>query len=137
MCPTRSLVALLLLSLTLLGDAAMSATEAGKAPVMGNQAFLISDKESPKLQREALTGSAKSAFRLYQHYAFAVNDMSEGLYWLVIASENGHAIAQQNYAYHLMQEQTARSRQRARFWIRESAKRGNKAALELLDEIKD
>ena len=108
----------------------------GKA-VPGIQGAIISREQFPKLEKEALLGVPESAFRLSLFFESVRLDMKEALYWLTIAAENGHAVAQYNLAVFLLEDRDTRSRQRARFWLKQASKQGHTKATELLKEVSD
>jgi len=105
-------------------------------PLNPSDTFNIEQSELPKLEKEALLGSPEAAFKLYQYYSFSKLDNEKSIYWITIASENGHDIAQHTLAYMLMNDSENNNRIRAKFWAKKSANNGNKDALELLKEIK-
>lgn len=106
-----------------------------KKPLSGNESFDIKNSELSKIKREAYNGAADAAFRLYQYYDFVRLDYKEGMYWLTVAAENGHPVAQYNLARRLLDDQDKLKKQRARFWLKKLAEKGDHDAVEMLKKI--
>jgi TPR repeat protein len=100
-----------------------------------NESFVIDKKNIHKLELEALKGSPKIAFKLYQYYDFIELDHTIGFYWLNIAAENGHPIAQYNLATELFEGSDLKNKTRAQFWAKMAAQNGVREAIELLKEL--
>ncbi len=91
-----------------------------------------------KLERQALLGDAKAAYRLLGNAALAgkpgTND--DTAFWLAIAAENGHPIAQYNLGAKLLGEADPRDRVRAEYWLSRAAKAGDASAAQLLKRVR-
>lgn len=96
-------------------------------------------KESikPSLESQKMAGalgSADGAFKVAQYY-FKV-DPVEYKYWIDVAAENGHPVAEYNRAKLLLEDKRRpQSKQRAIFWLKKSSSHGFSEATLLLKEI--
>jgi TPR repeat protein len=50
----------------------------------------LSQKTLPSFKRAAMRGSPEAAFRLYEHFSSPDSELKEGLFWAIIAAQNGH-----------------------------------------------
>lgn len=114
---------------------AMDTDKSKGKPVIMMGSDALSDTEISQLERQALKGSAETAFRLYKYYEHSHINFSESLYWARIAAENGHPNGQYALGFRLRNDPDPRNRQRARFWLERSAANGVSLAVELLKEI--
>ena len=94
-----------------------------KPKVLASQ-LIIPDEQLPGLKKKGLAGSGEAAFRLWEYFSMVKLENKEASYWLLIGAENGHAIAQLNYAYELAEKKNEIDRERARFWARRAAENG-------------
>jgi len=93
--------------------------------------------EVAKLERQALLGDAKAAFRLLQSTAAGKSGVNpEAALWLTIAAENGHPIAQYNLGAKLLGGADPRDRVRAEYWLSRAAKAGDESAAQLLKRVR-
>jgi len=108
--------------------------------------FKIPESEIPKLEIEALHGSAVAASKLYYFYHVYKLYYKEAHYWIGIAAENGDSVAQYNYGYLLLNDDfidsvysdskmKIRAKERALFWLKKASENGVELAKELLKEI--
>jgi TPR repeat protein len=114
------------------GVACVVLTTAGAAGVgAGESVRRISPGERAKAEREALLGDAKAAYRLLGDSATAGN-AEDTAFWLEVAAENGHPIAQYNLGAKLLGSADPRLQVRAEYWLSRAAKAGDRAAEQLL-----
>lgn len=96
--------------------------------------------DSPELERlsnDALNGSGEAARKISIHYLVAQGNRKEGLFWALIAAENGDVIGQYNAGFLLKDDPDPRNKVRALYWLRLAADNGNEAAKDLLREVKE
>lgn len=101
-----------------------AATSEAKEPIKPNL-------ESQKIA--GALGSANDAFEVAQYY-FKV-DIAEYKYWIDVAAENGHPVAEYNRAKLLLQDEKPQSKKRAIFWLKRSSSHGFSEATTLLKQI--
>ena len=101
----------------------------------GNAGREILEVDMPRLEQDALSGDAESAFRLANYYESASADKQNTLYWLTIAAENGSANAQYKLGLELAHEEDKTSRVRAIFWLRRAEESGVSPANSFLKEL--
>ncbi len=89
-----------------------------------------------KLEREALLGDAKAAYELLNKTALAAGGPAESQYWLEIAAENRHPIAQYNLGAKLLGNADPRDQIRAEYWLSRAAKNGDDSAAKLLKQVR-
>jgi TPR repeat protein len=92
--------------------------------------------ELSKLEREALLGDAKAAYQLLGKTALAGGGTSDSSYWLEVAAENGHPIAQYNLGAKLLGSVDPRDQVRSEYWLSRAAQSGDRSAAELLKQIR-
>ncbi|MCZ4303328.1 hypothetical protein O4G98_01145 [Zoogloeaceae bacterium G21618-S1] len=95
----------------------------------------LDGSEIKRLASDALDGSGDAARRLALHFLVAQGDREEGLYWAIIAAENGDIIGQYNTGFLLKDDPDPRNRQRAIYWLKRAKAAGNDAAQSLLEEL--
>ena len=97
----------------------------------------ISPGELAKLEREALLGDAKAAYRLLGNAALgAVPGAGDASFWLSVAAENGHPIAEYTLGAMLLGHADPRDRVRAEYWLARAAKAGDTSAAQLLKRVR-
>lgn len=101
----------------------------------GNQDLEISNNELPKLEDDALSGSAEAAHRLSLFYDMIKLDSKKATYWASIEAENGSPSGQYNYGFHLYKDPDPKVRLRAKYWLKLAAKNGEPLAVSLLKEM--
>ena len=113
-------------------------------PIFLPQGMVISESELPQLEREALGGSAESAFRLFKFYEYVESSDRMAFFWVAIAAENGHPAGQYDYAVMLKtgrggvdcgtDGKRERDKIRAEYWARRAEEGGTERATERLKE---
>ena len=93
-------------------------------PIMANQKYVIPASEIPRLEEEALRGSAESAYRLGMFHSMIMLDRKASEYWLTVAAENGSILAMYNLAVTLQSRPDPHAKPRARFWLEQVVKAG-------------
>jgi hypothetical protein len=108
-----------------------------------DDARAISPADQAKLERQALLGDAKAAYRLLGNAALgstpgagAAPGTGDASFWLAVAAENGHPIAQYNLGAMLLGHADPRDRVRAEYWLALAAKAGDTSAAELLKRVR-
>lgn len=102
-------------------------------PIAVDEGFALPAAAMDCLRAAAVSGHPEAAFRLALHYSSGSNaSPGDSRYWLLIAAENGHAVAPYNiwFADHESLDGVARAR--ALFWLEKSAERGVARAKEKL-----
>ena len=107
-----------------------------EAPIPSVHGVALDSPELERLSSEALNGSGEAARRVLTHYLVAQGNRTEGLFWALIAAENGDVVGQYNAGFLLKDDPDPRQRVRALYWLRVAADSGNGAAKSLLQEIK-
>lgn len=100
--------------------------------------YQIPPDQLAKLEREALLGDAKAAHRLLSRVALssAAVDSKETTFWLTVAAENGHPLAQYYLGAMLLGRADRRDQVRAEYWLARAAKAGDESAARLLKRIR-
>lgn len=98
--------------------------------------FRIENSDISRIEKEALSGSSDAAFKLYQYYEFWVEDDEKSTYWLKIAAEYNHPIAQYNLAYSLINDPNPNNRLQGLFLANKLVQKGHKDAIELITYYK-
>lgn len=98
----------------------------------------IPPNEVMKLEREALLGDAKAAYRLLGEAALSgtAGAIGDARFWLTVAAENGHPAAQYNLGAMLLGQADARERLRAEYWLSRAARSGDGSASRLLKRVR-
>jgi TPR repeat protein len=105
--------------------------------VAADDSRAISPAERAKLEQQALLGDAKAAYRLLGNAALAAAPgAGDASFWLAVAAENGHPIAQYNLGAMLLGHADARERVRAEYWLARAAKAGDASAAQLLKRVR-
>lgn len=99
-----------------------------RTPMTGQQCAVDCMKE------KALSGDREAARNLALVYGKV--DFKSMQYWHLIGAENGDPVSQYNYAFWLLKKGGPQHRERAIFWLKESAKNGDVDAQKLLSETK-
>lgn len=105
------------------------------AVVFGNQDLDVPNNELPKLEDEAISGSADAARRLSSFYDMVKHDDKQATHWAQIEAENGSPIGQYRYAFRLYKDPDPKVRARARYWLGLALKNGVPHAASLLKEM--
>jgi TPR repeat protein len=111
------------------------ANVAAAAASAGEPARRMPAAELVKLAREALLGDAKAAYRLLGDAALAGNT-ADTTFWLEVAAENGHPIAQYNLGAKLLGNADPRDQVRAEYWLSRAARAGDRSAERLLKQLR-
>ena len=100
--------------------------------------YQIPPDQVAKVEREALLGDAKAAHRLFGRAALsgAPVDSKETTFWLTVAAENGHPVAQYNLGAMLLGRADRREQVRAEYWLARAAKAGDESAARLLKRLR-
>lgn len=106
-----------------------------ETPVVSISGAALDSQSIDQLSNDALNGSGEAARRIAAHYLVAQGNRKEGLYWALIAAENGDIVGQYNAGLLLKDDPDPRNRKRALYWLRLAAGRGNEAAKSLLQEL--
>lgn len=114
-----------------------AAERGGGKAMMGNQMFVIKESDLPRMEKDALAGSGETAFHLWQFYELVKLDYKEALYWATISAENGYPSGEYTLGFILRNDPNARSKERALYWLRKCARRGDKQAIDLLKGNKE
>lgn len=93
-----------------------------------NSSLKITNSKLAANTEKALSGDLLSASKLFDHYAIYLNDTEEGIYWLMIGTENGSDEMAFNLGYQLLET----DQNRAYFFIILAARQGNIDALEFV-----
>ncbi len=99
--------------------------------------YAIPAGDLAKLERQALLGDAKAAYRLLSNAALAgkAGMNADTAFWLAVAAENGHSVAQYNLGAKLLGEADPRDHVRAEYWLSRAAKAGDASAAQLLKRV--
>lgn len=109
-------------------------------PVSTVTMFQLNPDELNTLTIKANSGDSAAAFRISQYYLFSAVQFSvqeravKKIFWLEVAANYGHAVAQHNLASHYLQIGEFAIAKR---WALLSLKNGNSGAQLLLDDIKN
>jgi len=100
--------------------------------------YRIPPNDVAKLEREALLGDAKAAYRLLGNAALsgAAGTASDARFWLTVAAENGHPVAQYNLGAMLLGHADPRDQVRAEYWLSRAARSGDASAALLLKRVR-
>jgi TPR repeat protein len=92
-------------------------------------------EQLPALKKEAMEGSTQAAMQL-SLWHMKYMDHEADLYWMRIASENGSPVAQYGLGQTLLSDKSdPLNAIRGRFWLMQSAKKGDKWAAEELAKL--
>lgn len=102
-------------------------------PINLNQSLFLTPQQRMELAVEAMRGSSEAATKIAVFFGFVALNPTEQHRWVIIAAENGDAVAQFNAYQDFMHYDTELDRERALFWLKKSAASGDKMAQ---DELK-
>jgi TPR repeat protein len=86
--------------------------------------------------KAAMEGGADAALKLALHFTSGLeSNPSLSDYWMLIAAENGSAIAQYNIGYSYRRSNSLCLRHRAVFWLKKAAAQGVENAVHELEKI--
>ncbi|WP_395789244.1 hypothetical protein [Aquimonas sp.] len=95
--------------------------------------WIIRSEDLDAYTERAMKGDPESALRIALHFSTQfVGDRDASSYWMLIAAENGHPIAQYNVWYEYNRSDSAQLKLRSMYWLRRSAESGNRLAQEQL-----
>lgn len=106
-----------------------------ESPVVSISGAALSSQLINQLSSDALNGSGEAAMKIATHYLVAEGNHKEGLFWALIAAENGDVVGQYNAGFLLKDDPDPRNQKRALYWLRIAANRGDKVAISLLREL--
>lgn len=104
------------------------------APEQEIKQWKLSNKTLSKFKRAAMLGSPQAAYRMYQHYSSLTSEPKEGLFWAIIAAQNGHPNAPLAVGKLMLKSSNQRDHVRAQFWLRKAAATGDNEAAKLLEK---
>jgi TPR repeat protein len=87
------------------------------------------------LSRQAQSGDAKAAFRLYEYYSIAKPNKRQAIHWLALSAKLGCVAAQYNYGFWLRESKSPEDNREAANWFRVAADAGHRSAQEALAEL--
>ncbi len=106
-----------------------------RKPITGASSFYLSYADLNAMKEKALSGDAKAAFRLYQHYALGKDDIIAAFPWLQIAANGNDPKAQYSLGYTYFFVNLFKNIELAKFWLNAASINGSIKAKELLKEI--
>lgn len=105
------------------------------SPVSTASTYWLSEVEKSTLSDKADRGDKNAAFRLAQYYSFVEFDSDKEQFWLERSATAGHAIAQYNLAFFLLNKEN-RDIRGALYWAEMAKGNGDEKAQLLIDEIR-
>ncbi|EGZ4337177.1 sel1 repeat family protein [Salmonella enterica subsp. enterica serovar Texas] len=94
--------------------------------------FNLSERDKLNLEKKSKDGDSNASFRLYEYYAFTLNDNNRLMEYLRTAALQGSVIAQYNLGIILSDKDL----EQAIYWMDMAAKNGNINARNKLQEFK-
>jgi len=132
----KKLMTLIIAFLLLSACGGITVKESSDQKIMfTTQPFMLDEPEIVSLGKSALLGSPTDAFRLYEHYNLVEIDLAKTRFWVQIAAENGHVVAQYNYAHLLLAEGGPAGQNRGVYWLKQAARNGDSDARNELEEM--
>ena len=122
--------------LTLGATVCFSSGEVEMTPISGASNFYLNDVDLNSLKEKALSGNAKAALQVYQHYAMGKGDIISSFPWLQIAANRNDVDAQYIMGYTCVHVDLFKNIPLAKFWLNEASRNGSIRAKELLKEEK-
>ncbi|WP_181259098.1 sel1 repeat family protein [Pseudoduganella armeniaca] len=104
-------------------------------PVSTATTYWLSEQERAALSQSAQKGDKDAAFRLAQYYSFIEFDSEKEQYWLECSAKAGHAVAQYNLSFLLLNREEPDTFS-ALHWAEMAKQNGEKKAQLLIDEIR-
>jgi TPR repeat protein len=126
----KSITIALAAAISVTGTTASSQSNTPSASGIQSPKPLNSDAEIaraqvPVLEKDALSGDPRAAFRLAMYYDLIVMDMRKYEYWTTIAAENGNIVGEYNLGYLLANRGGDLNRKRAIYWLKKAALAGD------------
>ncbi|UNP29230.1 hypothetical protein [Lysobacter gummosus] len=87
-------------------------------------------------KKDALSGSAEAAKKLYEYYERGRLEYDESFKWLTICAENGDMVCEYNLGFVMARKPGEENALRGHFWLARAAAHGNQRAVEFLEELK-
>jgi TPR repeat protein len=81
----------------------------------------LSEKTLKKFKLAAMRGSPEAAFRLYEYFSSPDSELKDGLFWAIIAAQNGHQGAPDVLGKLMLKSSNLQDRERAQFWLRKAS----------------
>jgi TPR repeat protein len=93
--------------------------------IFPEQGAVLAPSDIPKLEKEALLGSAVAAHKLATYFGVILLNNKQAIYWTQIRMENGDRDARYDLGAFLSSEHDKASRIRARYWLEAVSKDGS------------
>lgn len=99
--------------------------------VVGVESFNLSPQEIATLSSKAKAGEADAAFKLAEYYEYYETDWEQNFYWMKIAAEADHTLAQRGLGNIYKRKGDL---EQALYWYKKAAEKGDEISI---DEVKE